>query len=442
MKRFIIRKVLSYTLPKSSKPYPMKVIFADGSSFRPVSGEPEITMIFKTRGAEWRTLIFNYIGFCESYRNGTIDVEGPDALEKLVRMNYAIPKEYKRSNPLAWALQRIQEYRLDNKDFKVELDNLYRHYNLPAEFFHLMNGELYGYTEGYYETGAETQNEAQFKKYDYICKKLCLRPGNKVVEIGTAWGTMALLMAKRYGANVVNYGLIPEQNRVFEERIQKMGLGKKIKNVVRDARVLGEEKEQYDKYVSLGVYEHAGMNCYREWLENIASALKPGGIGVITFTGHMNHRMMEYFVGKYIWRGCYLLSLARVLGAMEDNDLHAVDIENSSFFYADTMRAMLGNLNKNWERIKAIDPTIFDEKFRRTWNIYYVGASESFYASGVTNHKAFQITFVKGVHDSYPRTRNFLYEKPCDLSDMKEYEVPFASTLSTTQIPGVIQHRT
>ena len=133
---------------------------------------------------------------------------------------------------------------------------------------------------------------------------------------------------------------------------------------------------------------------------------------------------MEYFVGKYVWRGCYLLSLSRVLEAMEARDLHAVDIENSSFFYADTMRVMQSKLNEHWEKIHAIDPTIFDESFRRTWNLYYVGASESFYAGEQANHKAFQVTFVKGVQDVYPRTRDFLYKEPFDLSEMKLYEEP------------------
>jgi cyclopropane-fatty-acyl-phospholipid synthase len=402
----------------------MRVVFADGTSFQPVAGEPEVTMLFKSNWAEWKTLLLDYIGFCECYRAGEIDIEGTDALRKLVRMNYGVPANLKVQNPVTWFFEKMQAWFLDNKNRSVEIDNLYRHYNLPAEFFHYMTGELYGYTEGYYETGDETQNEAQFKKYDYMCRKLCLKPGERVIEVGTAWGTMALLMARRYGVQVVNYGLVPEQNRVLEERIKKMGLEAQVTNVVCDARDLGKEKEAYDKYISLGVYEHAGESCYEEWLDNIERALKPGGIGVITFTGHMQHRTMEYFVGKYIWRGCYLLSLSRVLEAMEKRGLHVVDIENSSFLYADTMRVMRSKLNEHWDKIKAINPDIFNERFKRTWNLYYVGASESFYANGATNHKAFQLTFVKGVADVYPRTREFLYDRPFDLSDMRDYEVP------------------
>lgn len=424
MKRIIIRRVLTFAFTKSASPYNTKVVFANGSSFQTAPGETGVTIVFKTEGAEWKTVLFNYIGFAECYRRGEIDVEGDDALRKLIRMTYAVPDAYKLENPIVRFMGWLLARRFDNKNRAVELDNLYRHYGLPAEFFHFMTGELYGYTEGYYQKGTETQNEAQFKKYDYMCRKLCLKEGDELVEVGSAWGTMALLAAKRYGARVTNYGLVPEQNRVLDARVKAMGLPDRIVNVVRDARDLGEEKERYDKYVSLGVFEHAGESCYKEWLDNIHNALKDGGIGVMTFTGHMRHRKMEYFVGKYIWRGCYLPSLARVLEAMEERDLHVVDIENSSFFYADTMRVMLEKLNEHWKKIQAIDPKIFDERFLRTWNLYYTGASESFYSSGKTNTKAFQLTFVKGVHDMYPRTREFLYEKPFDLTDMREYEVP------------------
>lgn len=234
---------------------------------------------------------------------------------------------------------------------------------------------------------------------------------------------MALLMAKRYGANVTNYGLIPEQNRVFEERIRLMGLDDKIKNVVRNARSLGEEKGRYDTYVSLGVIEHAGKARLEEWIAGIAACLKDEGVGVVTFAGHVRKRTMEYFVGKYIWRGCYLPSLAEMILLMEKYNLEVVDVESVRRHYADTMRIMLSKLNEHWDKIQAIDPNVFDEKFRRTWNVYYAGASEAMYAKNFTQ-SAYQVTFVKGRGDEYPRTRDFLYVTPFDLSDMHEYEVP------------------
>jgi cyclopropane-fatty-acyl-phospholipid synthase len=424
MFHFAIRKAIAL-FEKSESKFPIKIVFANGKSYQDMPGETEITIVFKKRRAEWRTILLNYIGFVEAYRLGQIDIDGQDALRKLLRMSFEMhhsPAD-KTFNPVAAMFKSRQERKLNNRSYLQEKKNLYAHYNMPAEFFHYMNGELYGYTEGYYETGTETQNEAQFKKYDYMCRKLMLKPGDKVVEVGSAWGTMALMMAKKYGANVVNYGLVDEQNRVMQERVLYMGLQDKVRIEQRDCRELGHEKERYDKYVSLGVLEHAGKDCVEDWIKNIAEALKPGGIGVITNVGHMNRYYTDFIIGKYIWRGCYFPKMGDVLEYFEKYDLHLVDLEDTHFLYADTMEVMLAKMHEHWDKIHAINPKIFDDRFKRIWTLYYLGSIEGF-RSKHSPLQTFQYTFVKGRGDVYPRTREFLYNKPFDTSDMHEYEVP------------------
>lgn len=392
-------------------------------------GGAEIVVRFNTNKGEWRTVLLNYIGFIEAYRIGEIDIEGKDgsveALRKIIRMSNELKKSplERHFNPIASAFKLVQEWRLNNRSYLQEKKNLYVHYNMPAEFFHYMCGELYGYTEGYYQTGQETQNEAQFKKYDYMCRKLRLKPGDKVVEVGSAWGTMALMMAKKYGAQVVNYGLVDEQNRIMMERVLHMGLEDKIKIEKRDCRELGHEKERYDKYVSLGVLEHAGKDCVEDWIRNIADALKPGGIGVITNVGHYNRYYTDYIIGRYIWRGCYFPKMGDIFQYFEKYDLHVVDLEDTHFLYADTMEVMLAKMHEHWDKIHAINPEIFDEKFKRIWTLYYLGSIEGF-RSKHSALQTFQYTFVKGRGDVYPKTRGFLYSRPFDTSDMQEYEIP------------------
>jgi cyclopropane-fatty-acyl-phospholipid synthase len=428
VKRYAIRKAFSF-FHKSTSRFPINVIFADGTNYQNVPGKVEITVRFNTSDAEWNTFVFNYIGFVEEYRLGNITIDGPDgsveALRKLLRMSFEMHKSpsQKTFNPVAWIFKLWQEYRLNNRSYLQEKRNLYAHYNMPAEFFHYMNGELYGYTEGYYETGNETQNEAQFKKYDYMCRKLLLKPGDKVVEVGSAWGTMALMMAKKYGADVVNYGLVDEQNRVMQERILKMGLQEKIKIEQRDCRELGHEKECYDKYVSLGVLEHAGKDCVEDWIKNISEALKPGGIGVITNVGQLGRHRTDYIIARYIWRGCYFPNMSDVLNYLEKYDLHLVDLEDTHLLYADTMEVMLAKMLEHWEKIRAINPDIFDEKFKRIWTFYYLGSIE-WLRSPHSALQTYQYTFVKGCGEVYPKTREFLYDRPFDTSDMYEYEVP------------------
>lgn len=429
MKRLAIRMVIGAYRNSASK-FPIKVVFSNGSTYQNLPGKPQVTLVFKNNRAEWRTFFFDYVGFMESFREGDIDIEGEDAVRKLIRMCYELTPSTRASgftNPLNAIRYAWQEWRRNNKRYLQEKANLYHHYNLPAEFFHIMTGELYGYTEGYFETGKETQNEAQYKKYEYMCRKLCLKKGDKLVEVGTAWGTLALMAAKKYGAEVVNYGIVKGQNRVLRERIARMGLQGRIVTQERDARELRHERERYDKYVSLGVFEHAGKDAQRDWIESIAACLKQGGIGVITFTGHMRHRPMDYLISKYVWFGCHLPSLAETLQYMEDNELNVVDVENARFHYADTMEMMLRNMHEHWPEIRKINPRIFDERFKRIWTVYYLGAIEAFRAEHKTFH-AFQLVFVKGRKDVYPRTRKFLYRKKFDTSDMQEYEVPHTAS--------------
>jgi cyclopropane-fatty-acyl-phospholipid synthase len=427
MKRFVIRKAISM-LGRGESKYPVKVVFANGTTYQNLPGTPEVTLVFKTSLAEWRSIIFNYVGFMESYRDSLLDIEGDNALAKLIRMSYELSAtrgtHREAFNPTVKLRDMLLEHRQNNRRYLQEKKNLYHHYNMPAEFFHYMTGELYGYTEGLYETGLESQDEAQFKKYDYMCRKLCLKPGDKVIEVGSAWGTLSMLMAKKYGAEVVNYGIVAEQNRIMHQRLKDKGLEDQVKIVVRDHRELVNERERYDKYVSLGVYEHAGKDCQEDWIKSIAACLKPGGIGVLTMTGRMEHRLIDYLIAKYVWFGCYLPSLANVLKLMEKYDLNLVDLENSRFHYADTMQVMLDHMLMHWPQIQAIDSKLFDEKFKRIWMMYYTGSIEAFHAPRQTL-QAFQLVFVKGRKDVYPRTRDFLYNQPYDLKEIADYAVPF-----------------
>jgi len=114
------------------------------------------------------------------------------------------------------------------------------------------------YAEGYWSEGAATLVEAQRRRCDYICRKLVLRPGDRLVEVGSGWGDMAMLAAETYGADVVNYGLVPEQNRVM-----RRGLTGRVRIVERDHRDLILEPAAYDRYLSVGVYEHAAFASQR-----------------------------------------------------------------------------------------------------------------------------------------------------------------------------------
>jgi cyclopropane-fatty-acyl-phospholipid synthase len=165
--------------------------------------------------------------------------------------------------------------------------------------------------------------------------------------------------------------------------------------VEKDHRELANEPAQYDRFVSVGVHEHAGRDCNEDWICSIAISLRPGGIGLISATFNMMKRPTNYCTIRHIFPGGYIPSLAETLLLMEKYGLDVRSVENLSYHYHRSVDRRLANFEKNWERIRALDPKRFDEKFRRTWLFYPGGASETFEASREIIN-CFHITFAKG----------------------------------------------
>jgi cyclopropane-fatty-acyl-phospholipid synthase len=404
----IIKQLFKY-MSKANGGAAIKVDFPNGSSFHTKPGTPELTVTFNTNAVMRRSVLFDQIGFMEGYFDGDIDISDIHTFIKfgfrMGRKGSSLPIR----NPLSLTAQLWLEWRTNNRNRRQAKRNAEHHYGMPAEFFRLFLGDTYGYTEGYYENGNESLDVAQHKKFEYICQKLMLKPGDKLVEVGSGWGYMAVLAAQKYGAHVVNYGLVEEQNKVLESWVEKKNLGDKVKVVVKDHRELMNEPEKYDKYVSIGVYEHAGLNCQEDWVKSIAACLKPDGIGVISMLTHMNRQRTNYIIDKFIFPGGNMPSLADVLKYMEDNGLTVIDMESMRPHYLKALQDWYQLFVKNWPKIQALNPELFNERFYRIWSVYLLGSIEGF------NDKSqrlniFHIVFVKGRKlDAYPQNREFLY---------------------------------
>jgi cyclopropane-fatty-acyl-phospholipid synthase len=379
----------------------LRVVLPDGSTYRNRDGEPEITLIFKTTRAELRFLVLGYVGFFEAYFDGEVDISGKRAVAALMRMAYRSAYRYK-ANPLLVVMRRYVEWRDDNRDFARAQANARRHYGLPHAFFELMLGEDCLYAEGYWPDGTGTLAEAQRKRCDYICRKLRLKPGDRLVEVGSGWGYLAMHAAEKYGADVVNYGLLPEQNRVMQALLDARKLAGQVRIVERDHRELSNEPNAYDRYVSVGIYEHAGKNHQQSWIESIATALKPGGIGLISATAYMRDVPTEFLTIKYIFPGGSVPSLPRTLEWLEAAGLHVIEVEELGAHYQRTAEAWLGNFETRWPEIQAIDRGIFTEHFRRVWTYYLSGVIENFRSDLNLHHIIF--TKGKGGLGTVPRT--------------------------------------
>jgi len=373
----------------------VQVVFADGSTHScNGNGDPDVTIVFRNRSAE-RCMVFGgMFEFLESYFNGEIDIVGEHGLRKLIKLGFRKPFG-RFEHPLTLVKRCYLEWRQNNRDAARAKRNATYHYGMPSTFFHHVLGDTYGYTEGYWTPQTCSLDEAQHNNFDMICRKLALSPGLRLVEVGPGWGYLSMLAAERYGADVTSYGLVHSQNEAMRELMKARKFSGKLTLVERDHRDLAQEADCYDRYVSVGVHEHAGRDCNEQWISSIATGLRPGGIGLISATVNMRKRPTNYATIKHIFPGGYIPSLAETLLLLEKYGLDVRAVENLSYHYHRTVDQWLQNFESHWPQIQAIDPTHFTEKLRRTWRFYLAGACETF-AADMEIINCFHITFVKG----------------------------------------------
>lgn len=373
----------------------LQVVFCDHSTHHSApSGDPDVTIILRNRAAEWRMAFGGMFEFLESYYNGDVDIVGDQGLRRLIHLGFQKP--YGRiEHPLTFAKRCLLQWQQNNRDWVQAKRNAVYHYGLPMEFFRLVLGDTYGYSEGCWKEDTRTLDEAQHNNFDLICRKLRLNPGDRLVEIGPGWGYMSMLAAEKYGADVTSYGLVPSQNDGMRRLMEARNFSGKLRLVERDHRELANEPDSYDRFVSIGVHEHAGRDCNEQWIRGIAAGLRHGGIGLISAAFNIRKRPTNYSTIKHIFPGGYIPSLAQTLLLMEKHGLDVRLVENRSYHYHRSIEQWLRNFDTHWEQIHAIDPTRFNEKFRRTWLFYLAGSAETFTAAREIIN-CYHIAFVKG----------------------------------------------
>jgi cyclopropane-fatty-acyl-phospholipid synthase len=242
---------------------------------------------------------------------------------------------------------------------------------------------------------------------DHVAKKIRLSPGENFVDIGCGFGGFMFHALEHYGALGTGINTTTEQVDWLRQEIGRRGLADKLKVIEADFRRI---PGQYDKVVSIGVLEHAGRDQLAEVVRAHADALKPGGLGMLHFIGHVGVMDTEFYIRKHIFPGGWIPSLSQTLSAMAACGLEIVDVENLRRHYALTLDAWAGRFDARWEEIAALDPQRFDESFRRKWRTYLWSCAEMFRSPRSRTH-LFQIVFSKGnVGNNYPMSRAFLYK--------------------------------
>ena len=395
---------------------PFRVVFPDGTEVTGGDGAPTVTARFKTGRAAWRTVVFGHIGFLEAYFDGEIDIEGD--LREIIRVGF--DSGFDRSAGLLVALRnRWHALRFNNRTGATPKENARFHYGLGAEFYEKMLDEPYlMYTCAYFERPEMSILEAQIAKMEHVVRKVRLQPGERVIDMGCGFGGFMFYAAEQHGVHVTGVNTTTEQSDWIKAKIAAKGLQQQLTMHEADVR---QGFGEYDKVVSIGVMEHAGRHQLREVIRAHAQALKPGGLGLIHFIGHVADRETDFFIRKYIFPGGWIPSLSKALDAMEEEGLEILDVENLRRHYALTLDAWTAKFDAHWDVIRAMDPSHFDDRFLRIWRTYLIGCAEMFRAAK-SQTNLFQIVFSKGnvTPRSFPMTRAHLHERPALLPGVAE----------------------
>ncbi len=374
----------------------------DGTShsFGDGSGDA-VHLVIRTGRAERAITLHPTLALPEAFMDEELDIVEGDVLGllHLVYRNMgphgSIDASWtKAADAVRLAMRRLQQVNTIGRSRK----NVAHHYDLSGELYRLFLDDDMQYSCAYFERPDMTLDEAQLAKKRHIASKLKLKPGQNVLDIGSGWGGLGLYLAKCFDADVLGVTLSTEQHAVSTERVRQEELEGHVHFELRDYRDLSE---RFDRIVSVGMFEHVGVNFYRAYFEKVATLLKPDGVMVLHSIGRSGPpSATNPFIRKHIFPGGYIPALSEVLPAIEKSGLMVTDVEILRLHYAETLKHWRQRFLANRERAKAI----YDESFCRMWEFYLAGSEAAFRWQDLM---VFQIQLAHR-NDTLPLTRDYI----------------------------------
>ena len=369
------------------------------STFGDGTGE-HVHVAIRTNAAARAIALDPMLAMPEAYMNGTFEVLEGDILGFL-RIAY-LNTNRKGANPLFTRIVEgsrvlLRRFQQINTLARAR-ENVHRHYDLSGEMYRLFLDADMQYSCAYFERPEMTLDEAQEAKRRHIAAKLDMKPGLSVLDIGSGWGGLGLYLARRFDAEVLGVTLSTEQHAVSTERARQEGLENQAHFELRDYRKLSE---RFDRIVSVGMFEHVGVNHYRTFFDKAATLLKPDGTMLLHTIGRSGPpTATNAFIRKYIFPGGYIPAMSEVLPAVEKAGLVITDVEVLRLHYAETLKHWRARFIAN--RKRAVE--IYDEKFARMWEFYLAGSEAAFRWQDLV---VFQFQITKR-NDTLPITREYI----------------------------------
>lgn len=378
-----LRKELERALPDR----PFTIEFWDGSQVPATSLTGPVISVRSPRAVSQLLRSPGELGLGRAYVLGLIEVDNMDAMVRLIskwkppRFGVGTYVRLVIASVVAAGItlpgkRPAAELKPQGKSHTKErdMDTVRHHYDVSNDFFKLFLDESMTYSCGIFSRGAKTLEEAQETKLDLICRKLDLRSGQRVLDIGCGWGSFAIFAAKHYGVKVLGITLSEPQAQLAERRVDEAGFSNQVQIKVLDYRDLGIEK--FDSVSSIGMVEHVGSEMIDEYFNVVKNALVSGGkalIHGITLLNPGEHKAGP-FSERYVFPDGYPMPLPEIMGAAEKTGFESLHVEGFQADYAETLRHWADRLDKNLKQAVRIG----GEERVRVWRLYLRAARMGF----------------------------------------------------------------
>ena len=369
--------------------------FGDGT------GQP-VSVRFATRAAEWGILLDPELKFGEAYMDGSFVVEQgsiADVLAICLGQKSEVPHWARPQGLLRYLRRRLSQFNPRRR----ARNNVAHHYDLDGRLYSLFLDADRQYSCGYFENPGQSLDDAQLAKKRHLAAKLLLGrdQGDKdlrVLDIGCGWGGLGLYLAEVAGADVTGVTLSQEQHAIANERAAEKGLTDRARFNLQDYR---DAEGPFDRIVSVGMFEHVGINHYEAFFRKSAQLLADDGVMVLHSIGRSEGpSVTSPWISKYIFPGGYIPSLSEVLRRLENSGLLVTDMEILRLHYADTLKHWRKRFLAHREEVERI----YDRRFVRMWEFYLAASEMSFREQ---NLMVFQLQLTKR-QGIVPMTRDYI----------------------------------
>ena len=362
--------------------------------------EKPIKLKIHNKNLHYKLLFYPDLYFGEAYTDGSITIEEGElsnfldiALENIGR---------RETNTFSEFFNKFRgSYRyLTNFNFiKKSKMNAAHHYDISDDLYFLFLDPLRQYSCAYFKNEKETLEQAQENKIDHIIKKLNIHPNQKVLDIGSGWGSLAIEIAKKAKCQVTGITLSKNQFEYSKKKAKELNLGNQVEFKLIDYR---EVKEKFDRIVSVGMFEHVGRKFYKTFFKKVSQILNVNGVALLHTIGSVNPpRDPHPWITRYIFPGGYTPSLSEVVGPIEKSGLVVSDIEVLRMHYAHTLKNWKERFKKNKEKVIQM----FDERFFRMFE-FYLSSCEMAFKHG--DQVVYQFQLTKKLTTT-PSTRDYIY---------------------------------